>query len=192
MQSLGREVAEFLSRFANSKVSIVESCKEVVRAVDLGAIITLPTLSSHELTHDALERVAKASKDLESALEVIHLHRAAAVREFSSMVGSMGLATPEAHVQHFEARVAQELVLEAEEMKAVLVVIEKAAVIARFVQELRPELQFDDTDILFPDQSALDEYASLGLDYRGAQDHLRRVVEAREAWLMHRVHGASL
>jgi hypothetical protein len=191
MQSLGHEVAEFLSRFAASQVSITQSCKEIVEAVDLGAIVTLPTLSSYELTNDALARLAKASTNLDSAIEVIYSHRAAAVREFSGMITSLGLASPEAYVQHFEARVAQELILEAEELKAVLIVIDKAEVIARFVHELRPELQFDDTDILFPDQSDCDEYASFLLDYGEAQAQLRRVIEAREAWLLYKVTRAA-
>jgi hypothetical protein len=187
VQFLGRDVTAFLLRFASSKAELVSACRMAVENVDVGSVITLSTLSSEQRTEAALIRLRRGLEQIQSAIDVILSHRAAAVREFAETIGTMGIAAPQIYIQHFEQHLAQELVLEAEELKSLCILFEKAEAIAALVQDSREELGFDEADIIFCDQDICDTYADMVAEYQDAQTKLQRAVEVREAFLMQRI-----
>lgn len=192
MQSLGRDVAVFLKRFAESKATLTGACRTAAEAVQIDKAITMPTLSSQKETKSALERLEVGIEKLKMGTEALLGHRAAAVREFSSLVASLGIAAPDSFIRHFEQRVTQELLLEAEDLASVHDLFKKAASIAQFVQDFREELEFDAVDITFPDQDLCDAYLELIGEYKAAHERTQRAVQAREAYLAQRVSDLSV
>jgi hypothetical protein len=167
------------------------ACGTEIKRCQIDDVITITTLSSEDRTADAINTLCRLVAVMDVTLSAITAHKSAAIHEFSGLINDLGLSEIEQYTRYFELKVSEGLLFEINELKAQQELFKSMEAIVRHVQTKRDELDFDQTDIIFPSQYECDKYFELVDNFYCLDRKARDAVLARGAYMQGKLQSFS-